>query len=202
MGGGQDRDLIDQQHIEISNLLKRQSERDFPTGSMRNRLIDGTKCQSSKRKGNLFRLLCIAHTTIGSSIMKRSLLYPEPKWKRFIEFLKLYLGMEEWFHDANDIDEVRQARDQIAKVLRMLQQLFPRPTKTNGYNIPKMHDMTKMQHYMRLFGSGINFYGGPGESAHKHFIKIPGQRTQRRVSEFAKANCTTILQHVGIKVCG
>jgi hypothetical protein len=39
---------------------------------------------------------------------------------------------------------------------------------------------------MRLFGSGINFYGGPGESAHKHFIKIPGQRTQQRVSEFAK----------------
>jgi hypothetical protein len=98
--------------------------------------------------------------------MKRSLSYPKPKWKRFIEFLKLYLGMEEWFHDANDIDEVRQARDQIAKVLRMLQQLFPRPKKTNGYNIPKMHGMTKMQDYMRLFGSEINFYGGPGESAH------------------------------------
>jgi len=38
---------------------------------------------------------------------------------------------------------------------------------------------------MTLFGSGINFYGGPGESAHKQFIKIPGRRTQRRVSEFA-----------------
>ncbi len=37
-----------------------------------------------------------------------------------------------------------------------------------------------------LFESGINFYGGPGESAHKQFIKIPGQRTQRRVSEFAQ----------------
>ncbi len=39
---------------------------------------------------------------------------------------------------------------------------------------------------MKLFGSGINFYGGPGESAHKQFIKIPGQRTQQRVSEFAQ----------------
>ena len=37
-----------------------------------------------------------------------------------------------------------------------------------------------------LFDSGLNFYGGPGESAHKQFIKIPGQRTQRRVSEFAQ----------------
>ncbi len=36
-----------------------------------------------------------------------------------------------------------------------------------------------------LFGSGINFYGGPGESAHNQFIKIPGPR-QQRVSEFAQ----------------
>ncbi len=39
---------------------------------------------------------------------------------------------------------------------------------------------------MRLLGSGINFYGGPGESAHKQFIKIPWQRTQRRVTEFTQ----------------
>ncbi len=43
----------------------------------------------------------------------------------------------------------------------------------------------RIQEYMKLFGRGINFYGGPGESAHKQFIKVPGQRTQRRVSEFA-----------------
>ncbi len=33
-----------------------------------------------------------------------------------------------------------------------------------------------MQEYMKLFGSEINFYDGPGESAHKQIIKIPGQR--------------------------
>jgi hypothetical protein len=48
-----------------------------------------------------------------------------------------------------------------------------------------MHGITKMQEYMMLFGSGINFYGVPRESAHKQFIKMPGQRTQQRVSEFA-----------------
>jgi hypothetical protein len=42
-----------------------------------------------------------------------------------------------------------------------------------------MHGITKMQEYVMLFGSEINFYGGPGESAHKQFIKIPGQRTQQ-----------------------
>ena len=41
-----------------------------------------------------------------------------------------------------------------------------------------MHGITKMQEYMKLFGSGINFYGRPGESAHKQFFKIPGQSAE------------------------
>ncbi len=94
--------------------------------------------------------------------------------------------MEEWFHDSNNKVEVINARPLIAKVLRSLQHFFPRNTNTNGYNLPKMHRITKVQEYMKLFGSGINFCGGPEESAHKKFIEIPGQRTQRRVSEFAQ----------------
>jgi hypothetical protein len=46
--------------------------------------------------------------------------------------------------------------------------------------------MTKMQSYIKLFGSGINLYGGPGEAAYKTFVKSAGQKTQRRVSEFAQ----------------
>ncbi len=84
--------------------------------------------------------------------------------------------MEEWFHDANNKKEVRCAQEEIAKKLRSLQQLFPRKNNTNGYNLPTMHGMTKMQEYMKLFGSGINFYGGPGESAHKQLIKIPNNK--------------------------
>jgi hypothetical protein len=48
MGEGKERDLFDRQHILISNLMKRQSECDFPKGSVRIRLIDGAKCQSSE----------------------------------------------------------------------------------------------------------------------------------------------------------
>ena len=63
--------------------------------------------------------------------------------------------------------------------------LFPR-SAGDQYNIPKFHGMTKMQYYMCLFGCAMNFFGGPGESAHKQFVKNPGHNTQRRVSEFAK----------------
>jgi hypothetical protein len=48
-----------------------------------------------------------------------------------------------------------------------------------------MHGMTKFQAYMKRYGSAINFYGGPGEAAHKFFVKAPGQKTQRCVSKYA-----------------
>jgi hypothetical protein len=50
LGAGKDCDNIDWEHIVVSNIIKRQSEHDFPQGSMCNRLIDGTKCQSSEQK--------------------------------------------------------------------------------------------------------------------------------------------------------
>jgi hypothetical protein len=118
--------------------------------------------------------------------MKRSLKYSDAKWKQYIEFFKLYLCVEEWFHDSNNKLEVINARPQIAKVLLSLHQFFPRNLNTNGYNLPKMHEITNMQEHVRLFGSGINFYDGPGESACKQFMKILGQRTQKKVSEFAQ----------------
>ncbi len=134
-----DHDFIDQLHIEMSNFIKRQSARNFPIGSMRNELIDGTKCQSSDRKGNLFCLLCICHTTKGQTVMQNSLQCSDVKWKELLKCMKNYLAMEEWFHDNNGKDEVRSARNNIPLVLRSVQRFFPRSGKTNGYNIPKMH---------------------------------------------------------------
>ncbi len=94
--------------------------------------------------------------------------------------------MEEWFHNCNDKDEVNVSKGEISKVLSVLQKFFPRSDHTNGYSIPKMHGMTKMQSYIKLFGSGVNFYGGPGEAAHKTFMKSAGQKPQRIVSKFAQ----------------
>jgi hypothetical protein len=49
-----------------------------------------------------------------------------------------------------------------------------------------MQGMTKMQSYIKLFGSGMNFYGGQGEAANKTFVKSAGQKTQRQLSKFAQ----------------
>jgi hypothetical protein len=94
--------------------------------------------------------------------------------------------MEEWFHDSNDKDEVNSSRGEISKVLTSLQKFFPRLEHTNDYRLPKMHGMTKMQSYIKCFGSGMNFYGSPGEAVHKIFVKSAGQRTQRRENKFSQ----------------
>jgi hypothetical protein len=106
-------------------MIKRQSKHDFPHGSMWNGLIDGTKCQSSEHKGNLFQLLCIAHQTEARLVLKTRLGLSDIQWRKFIHFLKNYLAMEEWFHDSNNKDEVNSSRGEISKVLTSLQKFFP-----------------------------------------------------------------------------
>ena len=54
IGGGIDHDAIDKLHVRMSACIRRQSDRDFPRGAMHNGLIDGTKCQSTERRGNCF----------------------------------------------------------------------------------------------------------------------------------------------------
>jgi hypothetical protein len=65
--------------------------------------------------------LCIAHRTKAKTILKNSLQLSDVRWKKFIHFLKSYLAMEEWFHDSNYKDKVHDARDEIARVLTLLQ---------------------------------------------------------------------------------
>jgi hypothetical protein len=78
---GKDRDNIDKLHVRLYMTIKNQSEQDFPRGAMRNGLIDGTKCQSEERKGNLFLLLCVANTTHGSEKLQNGLGYSNAKWQ-------------------------------------------------------------------------------------------------------------------------
>ncbi len=118
-------------------------------------------------------------------ILKNELNLFNAHWLRWKQFLKLYLAMEAWFHDSISKEEVICARPAIAAVLDSLKLYFPREDDSNGYNIPKMHGLAKMQDYVCLYGSAMNFYGGPGEASHKQFVKAPGLKTQRRMCEFA-----------------
>ena len=59
------RHVLNKLHQQILVEIQRQSERDFLRGSVKNGIIDETKCQSDERRGNLFLLLCLAYTSAG-----------------------------------------------------------------------------------------------------------------------------------------
>ena len=175
--------LIDSLHQKISQDCARQSKNDIPRGSVRNGVLDGTKHQLSERQGNLFLLMCVAHTVAGRAALGGYIDKRRISHRKFCQFIILYLAMEEWMHSANKKSKVRSAPVLVAKVLRELKLVFPQK-EGNGLKLPKFHGMTKMVPFMRLFGCAINFFSGSGESHHRYFVKAPGNNTQRRVSEF------------------
>jgi hypothetical protein len=67
----------------------------------------------------------------------------------------------------------------------MIQECFPR-TDGWGWNLPKMHALSKMPHYMLRFGSANNFSGQIGERALKGIVKDHAARTQRHPANFAE----------------
>ncbi len=91
IGCGKDRDDIDKYHIQISLIIRRQSERDFLRGTMRNGLINGTKWQAEETRGNSFLHLCIAHSLEGSEMLWKRLQYSQHKWVKWLKFLKFSL---------------------------------------------------------------------------------------------------------------
>lgn len=116
---------LDNLHIIALSELRRQSERDFPRGATRSGLVESTRCQSSERKGNFFILMVIAHTADGKLILQHELQYSQAQYKKWLELLKLYLAMEEWFHDARSKDEVENARVAVAEVITLIKKYFP-----------------------------------------------------------------------------
>ena len=54
----------------------------------------------------------------------------------------------------------------------------------NGMKLTKFHQNLHLQQILQNYGSGSNFYGGPGEEHHKAHAKQPAQRTQRSIANF------------------
>ena len=82
--------------------------------------------------------------------------------------------MEELFHNYHPKDEVHLASNAIGAVIKSVHLYFPRQNDSHGYNIPIMHGLAKMKDYICELGSGIEFYGQPGQDSHKTFVKAPG----------------------------
>ena len=71
------------------------------------------------------------------------------------------------------------------KGIAQTKKVSPR-THCQDYNIPTFHGMTKMQHFIILYGCSINLYGGPGKYHHKYFSTPPGDNTHYFILGFQR----------------
>lgn len=180
-------DIMELIHRKLHYTKNRNSERDLPKSCSRTGLFKNTRCGATERRGNLFLLLCLSHTSSVNAKLESILYDRGVSLGKFQLCLKLYLAMEEWFHSINQKEEVENSRNLIGYVIDLIKEVFPRGKvkKGQGWKIPKMHGLTKMQTFIKLFGCGINFFGGPGETFHKMFVKDTGNNTQGRADSFS-----------------
>ena len=170
-------------HYTLHFEWSRNSERDYPQSAGRNGLMNGSKVTGSERRGNLLCLLCLSHIDAIKPKLTEKLREQSISMNKFLKCLKLYLSMEEWFHESNLKEEVLASRSLIAQTIQLMLSVFPRESG-RGWKIPKVHGLTKFVTYMQRFGSASNFFGGIGESNHKPFIKDTGNNTKQRASNF------------------
>ena len=180
-----EKDQMDALHQHLVNDARRQSDRDFPRMTIRNGATDGTKLSATERLGNLFGMLCVAHTTEGIAVLR-------PGWSSnnighaaFRDCMKLQLAFDKWVNDPHETEEVEDSTALVGEMIDAIKKCFPR-LAGNGWDIPKMHSLAKMTHYMLKFGVAKNFSGQIGERVLKTVVKEVAENTQRRPSVFAE----------------
>ena len=149
-------------HQNMGHDSTRQSERDEPRKFHRDGLCDGTKMTAMERIGNLHELLVLTYTQSGYYIIKPILRKHRITISKWRDCIKLQLSFEKWVHDHNHIEDVQNAQPLVVNMISIIQSCFPRSTG-NGWNIPKMHILTRMIPNMLKFGAAEVFSGQHGE---------------------------------------
>jgi hypothetical protein len=111
---------IENLHHTLHFDLKRNSERDFPRGSARNGALNHTLVSATERCGNKFLLLCHCHTDAVHKDFEMIFCQSGINSANFFKCLKLYISMEEWFHENNLKEEVNLANCLVSETLELL----------------------------------------------------------------------------------
>jgi hypothetical protein len=73
------------------------------------------------------------------------------------------------------------ASNLLSRLIVQIKKCFPR-IDGSGWNIPKMHSLANMLHYMQKFGSTNNIFGQIGERVLKSMVKDHDKKTQQQVN--------------------
>ena len=171
----------------VAKVHGRQSDRDYPRWSNRFGINDKTRLTGTERRGNIFILIMVLHTSKGRDIMSKRCSQQKTKGITvggIISVLSSLLSFEAWLKEGKEYQEVCNAEPAVQSLVENLRRKLPRRVK-NQWNLPKIHTLFKFLRYMRAFGSAATFDSSTGEGNHIPFFKTLAQHTQRRYSSFA-----------------
>ena len=184
-----EKDMLDALFSGLVQDAARQSDCDFPRMSMRGGVTDPVKLTGSERIGNLNLFLCLSYTGSGVALLRPGWEQNNISQRDSRECMKLLLGFYCWVNMTNSIQQVEDAHNLLKRLIELIQHCFPRDSG-NGWNIPKIHSLSKMIFYMLKFGCVRNFSGQVGERALQRIVKNHAQVTQRRAVNFAEQIAT------------
>ena len=176
---------IDMLHQNMVLDSMRQSERDEPRKSHRAGLCDGTKVTAMERLGNIHELLVMSYTTTGHDLIVPILHKHRVSLRKWRDCIKLQLSFDKWVHDHNPINDVQHAQPIVSKMIGRIKECFPRNTG-NGWNLPKMHILSRMIPNMLRFGAAEVFSGQHGERFLMSAVKDVVTNTRKQAGSYAQ----------------
>jgi hypothetical protein len=89
--------------------------------------MNHSKIMGSEQRGILLHLLCSSHTKIIKIKLTKNLRGFLISTNNFFKILKLYLSMEEWFHQQSNLKEEELAPcPLVAIAIELMKSVFPR----------------------------------------------------------------------------
>ncbi len=142
-------------HYTLHFEWSRNSKRDYSQSAGRNGLMSHSKVSGLERRGNLLHLLCMSHTDAIKPKLREKLWEQSILINKIYKCLKLYLSMEEWFHESNLREEVLASCPLVSQTVELMMSVFPR-VAGRGWKLPKVHGLTKFVMFLKSFGSASN----------------------------------------------
>ena len=171
----------------VTEDMKRNSERDIPVIAMRFAVMDLSNVTANERVGNYYILIICLSSKRGRQIMKKSLSKKNLSIEDVIDTMTALLAYDAWSRSTEMTKwELDNAGLAVSNLMQDITINLPKDVQegSHGYHKVKFHGLWLNLVYLRKYGSARNTSGEHGERLHKTFVGKVGDNTQKIPSKF------------------
>ena len=171
----------------VTEDMKRNSERDIPVIAMRFAVMDLSNVTANERVGNYYILIICLSSKRGRRIMKKSLRKNNLTIEGVIDTMTALLAYDAWSRSTQITKwELDNAGPAVSRLMEDITINLPKEVKEGsfGYHKVKFHGLWLNLAYLRKYASARITSGEHGERLHKTFVGKVGDNTQKRPAKF------------------